>query len=92
MASKKFKYRYAVGVEYQDDYLAPLLTVKGETFQADEIVKIAKRYGVEVVENDALASGLNHIPLDSEIPEEFFNSVAILLENIDKSLQIKKNQ
>ena len=92
MVSEKFKYRYAVGVDYQDDFQAPRLTIKGETFQADEIVRIAKRYGVEVVENDVLAKGLNEIPLDTEIPEEFFNSVAILLDNIDKSLQIRKNQ
>ena len=92
MISDKFKYRYAVGIDYKDGYQAPLLTVKGETFQADEIVKIAKRYGLEIVENDVLAKGLNEVPLDSEIPEEFFNSVAILLDSIDKSLQIKQNR
>ncbi len=91
MSDKKFQYSKAIALQYDesDEEAAPTVTVKGETYSADEVVKIAKRYGIPVVENPSLAKALQDTELDSEIPEELFQAVATLLNNIDASLSKK---
>ncbi len=91
MSDKKYQYTRAIALQYEDSETeAPTVTVKGETYSADEVVKIARRYGIPVVENPSLAKALQNTELDSEIPEELFQAVATLLNNIDASLSKKK--
>ena len=90
MSDKKYQYTRTIALQYEDSETeAPTVTVKGETYSADEVVKIAKRYGIPVVENPTLARALQDTELDSEIPEELFQAVATLLNNIDASLSKK---
>ena len=90
MSEKKYQYAKAIALQYEDSETeAPTVTVKGETYSADEVVKIAKRYGIPVVENPSLAKALQDTELDSEIPEELFQAVATLLNSIDASLSKK---
>ncbi len=78
------KHRVALGLQYEDGgQEAPVLSVKGEYLLADEIVKIARRYGVPVVEDEELAGALRGQELDEEIPEELYHAVAVVLHSLD---------
>ena len=66
---------------------APTVQVKGEDLVADDVVKIAKRFGVPIIENSALARALNAVEVDKQIPQELFEAVAITLNEIDKRLK-----
>lgn len=89
MANNKFRYSRAVGLSYEEGAFAPAVTVKGETFQADDIVKIAMRCDIPVVHDPDLSRTMSELEVDSEIPEELFHAVAVLLDNIEKNLQKK---
>lgn len=81
----KAKFRRAVGLKYEINKAeAPQINVKGENLNADEIVKIARRFGVPIVENGPLAETLSKIKLDNQIPAELYEAVAILLHQIKK--------
>lgn len=82
--SRKPTYKIAVGLEYSgesDD--TPTLSLKGEQIVADEIIKLAKRFGIPVVEEDALADALQHHEIDQEIPEELYHAVAVVLHTLE---------
>ena len=79
----KEKLKRAVGLEYhpaRDD--APLVAVNGENLVADQIVGIARRFGIPVVDDPQLAQALAKVELDTEIPENMFEAVAILLNQL----------
>ena len=79
------KYKVAVGLDYDAaSSSAPGVTVKGTELSADEIVKLAVRYGIPVVERGTLASALALLDLDQEIPPHLYEAVAIILGQIDK--------
>ena len=44
-----------------------------------EIIEAAQRGGVLVAEDPVLAETLSHLELNQEIPEEVFQSVAVIL-------------
>lgn len=82
--SKGAQYRKAVGLVYEGiDEEAPSLALKGDELGADRIVKLAHRYGIPVVENAQLARALNALELDEEIPEELYEAVAIVINNLE---------
>lgn len=77
------RYRKAVSLEYKDNQeTAPTVTAKGSDVQADYLVRIARRYGVSVVEDGALAQSLDLLPLDHSIPEELYRAVAVVLNRL----------
>jgi len=79
----KNRYKLAVGLEYDEkDSDAPVVGTKGEYFSADEIVKIAKRFGIPVVEKPELARALKSLEENESIPEELFEAVAIVLNEL----------
>ena len=82
---KKATYKTAIGLEYDpnsDD--APIVGVKGELLSADEIVKLAKRFGVPVVEKPELAQALLPLDVEDSIPEDLFETVAGVFGEIKK--------
>ena len=80
------RYRSAIGLEYDpNERGAPLVGVKGEYLSADEIVKIARRYGVPIIEKPALAKALRPLELEQQIPDELFEAVAAVLNGLDKA-------
>ncbi len=82
----KARYRTAIGLEYDPkDCGAPVVGIKGEYLSADEIVKIARRYGVPIVEKPALAQALRPVELEQQIPESLFEAVASILNGLDRS-------
>lgn len=85
------RYARAVGLLYRSGGdRAPTVQAKGEALMADEIVRIARRFGIPVVERTDLARTLAAIELDQEIPEELFEPVAVILDQLDMGQGKKK--
>ena len=70
--------KVAVALLY-DKIKAPKITAKGTDTLAEEIIAIAEEAGVAVSEDPLLAETLSQLEINSEIPEELFKSVAIVL-------------
>ena len=84
MGKNKSTYDIAVGLEYnRHEDEAPIIGVKGQKLRADEILKIANKYNIPIVEDPELAVALNAVEIDQKIPEDLFKAVAIILHSID---------
>lgn len=60
----------------------PALTARGEYALADEIVRLARRFGVPVVEREDLAQSLSPLQVDEQLPAELFEAAAALLAEV----------
>jgi flagellar biosynthesis protein len=77
--------RVAVGLAYHPLHdRAPVVAIKGMHFAADEIIRVARLYGIPVVSKKALARSLFDIEEDQEIPQQLYEVVAQLLYELDK--------
>jgi flagellar biosynthesis protein len=72
---------FALGFPDGED-APPALTARGEYGLADEIVRIARRFGVPVVEREEIAESLAPLELDQPIPPELFEVAAALLVEV----------
>ncbi len=90
--TKPSQYRRVVGLEYARvaGSAAPTVAVQGEHLMADQIVRVARRFGVPVVERPALAQALSGIDLDQQIPERLYEAVALVLREIEKREKAKR--
>jgi len=71
---------FAVAIRYDGEKMAtPQIVAKGKDEVAFRIISIARRHGVVVVPNKPLARALFKLPLNSQIPPEFFQAVAEVL-------------
>jgi type III secretion system FlhB-like substrate exporter len=82
----KATYKLAVGLEYnKGDASAPVVGVKGERISADEVVKLARRFGVPVIERPELAQALNAIDSNEPISPDLYETVAVILNALDRT-------
>jgi flagellar biosynthesis protein FlhB len=71
---------FAVALEYDGKRPAPVVVAKGQDLIALEIRRVAEENGVPVVEDKPLARSLfDAVPLEAEIPAQFFKAIAELL-------------
>ena len=81
----KKRYKHAVGLQYKGlEAETPSLTLNQDEGFADEVVKLAERFGIPVVDRPELVRALRALELDQEIPEELFEAVAVVLAEIEK--------
>lgn len=81
------KYKRAVGLEYKEGGAsAPRLSLSALQNEADIAVKMAKRFGIPVVERPEIAKALSAFEVGSEIPEELFETVALIIAELDRRL------
>lgn len=69
--------RYQPGPPYGD--VAPRLVAKGEGFLAARILELAREHGVPVEKDADLVAALAPLDVDTLIPKELFQAVAIVL-------------
>lgn len=82
-SASKNRFKRAVALGYNEDSGdSPWISVKGEMLVADELVDIAKRYNIPVVEEAGLAQALCSLDVDDQIPEELFEPVALILREL----------
>ena len=68
----------AVALLY-DKIDAPIVKAKGEGELAWDIIRVAQKHGVHVAEDPVLAETLSYLQLEEEIPDELYQSVAVIL-------------
>lgn len=70
----------AVAIKYdRDNNVAPVVVAKGMRLNAEKIKEIARSAGVPILRNVPLASALNRLEIDEEVPEELYEAVAEVL-------------
>ena len=85
MGTSRSGVKRVVGLRYEDAVShAPTISIKGVAFEADEVLKIAARFGIPVVERAELVKGLDHLDEDEEIPEQLYEAVALLLGDLER--------
>ncbi|HEX4731992.1 MAG TPA: EscU/YscU/HrcU family type III secretion system export apparatus switch protein [Solirubrobacterales bacterium] len=71
---------FAVALAYDGKRPAPIVVAKGQDLIALEIRRVAEEAGVPVVEDKPLARSLfDAVPLEAEIPADFYRAIAELL-------------
>lgn len=79
------RYHKAIGLRYEKGQAgAPSVGIVGDELGADEVVRVALRYGIPIREDAALVKALSSLELDEAIPEQLFEAVAVLLTELDK--------
>lgn len=80
---------YAVALKYSPgESKAPVVVAKGKDRIAQHIRELALKNWVHIIENPPLARALYKIPLNKEIPQEFYKAVAEIIKYVFK----KKNK
>jgi len=69
----------AVALGYNADDFAPKILAKGKNKIAEQIIEIARDYGIPIREDENLTSALFELNIDDYIPEELFVIVAEIL-------------
>ncbi len=78
-------FKSAVGLAYSPDGgQSPHVAIKGSLMGADEIVRLARRFGVPIVEQRGLCTALARLELDAHIPPSLFEAVAIILARLQR--------
>jgi flagellar biosynthesis protein len=68
----------AVALSYEKP-AAPRVVAMGRGWLGDKIVETALAHGVPLEQNSALAEALATVELESEIPEELYRTVAVVI-------------
>lgn len=69
----------AAALRYTEELPAPLVVATGRGRAADTITRIARDYGVTIVQDADLAESLIGLDIGSLIPEELYEVVAAVL-------------
>ena len=76
----------AVALRYQTEEpfrdVVPRLVAKGQGLLADRMLELARQHGVPVQQDPDLLMALEPLDLDSLIPPELFQAVAIVLASL----------
>lgn len=73
----------AIAIKYdKEQNSAPKVVAKGMNVRADKIKEIARKAGIPVMRNVALAHALNKLEIGDEIPEELYDAVAEVLNYV----------
>ena len=64
----------AAALKYSDD--APKVVAKGKGYVAEKILENARKYDVNLFQNEALANSLMDVDVAQNIPPELFEAVA----------------
>lgn len=72
--------KVAVGLRYKGQAAeTPALSVREFGVNAEQVQRLAQRFGIPVIEQEQLARSLSTLQLDQEIPQEYFEAVALVL-------------
>ncbi|HLA27719.1 MAG TPA: EscU/YscU/HrcU family type III secretion system export apparatus switch protein [Syntrophales bacterium] len=70
----------AAALKYDDKKdAAPRVTAKGRGITAEKIIELAKKHGIPLKNDPALAQILSKLDIDEQIPSELYRAVAEIL-------------
>ena len=76
----------AVSIHFDPSRMrAPQVSALAERLRVSDMIRLARRYGIPLEENTALAEQLSELGEQSEVPEEFYEEVAALLTRFGSS-------
>ncbi|MCL1892928.1 MAG: EscU/YscU/HrcU family type III secretion system export apparatus switch protein [Holophagaceae bacterium] len=79
----------AIALRYKPQHpfmdAAPRLVAKGQGKMAERILELAKEHGVPIEHDPDLAAALQPLDVDTLIPPELFQAVAIVLATLYKA-------
>lgn len=76
---------YAVAIRYaQDELGVPQVVAKGTDNDAFRIRTWAQELNVPIISNPPLARALHKVPVDEEVPEALFETVAVILRWVEQ--------
>lgn len=79
------RYRRAIGLHYSgSDDDVPGIALKGDALDADQIVALARRHGIPVVERAELVEALDRLEPGQTIPEKLYRAVALVLAELER--------
>jgi flagellar biosynthesis protein len=81
----------AIGYDPEKDK-APHVLATGQGHLAEQIIKLAKAYGVEIKEDKDLAEILSAMDIDSNIPIEAYGAIAEILSYIYQNRKDKRDE
>jgi len=82
MTAKRIPNDLAVAISYRAGRMnAPVVSGTGERHLAQTIIRLARRYGIPLAEDQDLASELSRLNERAEIPEALYEEVAMLLRD-----------
>jgi flagellar biosynthetic protein FlhB len=82
---------YAIGLKYNSEMEAPIVTVKGQDATAIYIKELALKFEIPIFEDKELARALFPVcVMDKPIPPEFYMAVAQIIAQIMKEKQDKQ--
>lgn len=76
---KDNKRKEAAALKYTPENNAPEVVALGKGETAENIIEKAKKAGIPIYKNEALAESLNKLSLGQEIPRELYEIVAQVL-------------
>lgn len=82
---KRLRAAAAIFYEGADREEVPLVLASGEDQIAQQIVRLARRYNVPVIEQNDIAETLVKMPIGSPIPRRFFQAVAAIFRGLRMS-------
>lgn len=73
--------RYTSGID-----TVPIVDICASTEEAEEVLRLARKYKIPVIEDPELARALSACDEGATIPEKLFHTVAILLHELKNLL------
>ena len=61
---------------------APKVVIKGMRGEVSWLIKTARQLGIPVVEDGGAATTLSELELDTEIPEDLYRAVAVIINGL----------
>ena len=75
--------RRALGISYEPDHGVPRVILKAAGRSAEDVIWRAQRgRGPSIVKDSSLLDSLYRLPIDSDVPVELFELIAILLVHV----------
>lgn len=75
----------AVALSYDPEKQnAPTVIAKGKGYLAEKIIEVARKHDIIIEENPLLAESLYTLEVGEEIPEELYETVAVIMAFVFK--------
>ena len=75
----------AVALSYDDESdVAPRISAIARRHLADEVKKLARRYGIPLRHDAALANELSNLPEQEAVPPEFYQRIAAIFSRLNR--------
>ena len=77
--------KQAIALSYQEDSMnTPVISGSARGERATSMLRLARRYGIPITQNQKLTDSLSHVQVDHEIPSSTYEEVARLFCEVSR--------